>query len=36
MLVGFAAGVSTPAYIAAKRAGVPIVIHEQNASGPGE
>ena len=31
MLVGFGGYVSTPAYIAAKRAGVPIVIHEQNA-----
>ena len=31
VLVGFGGYVSTPAYIAAKRAGVPIVIHEQNA-----
>ena len=31
VLVGFGGYVSTPAYIAASRAGVPIVIHEQNA-----
>lgn len=31
VLVGFGGYVSTPAYIAAKRAGVPVVIHEQNA-----
>ena len=31
VLVGFGGYVSTPAYIAAKRVGVPIVVHEQNA-----
>lgn len=31
VLVGFGGYVSTPAYIAAKRVGMPIVIHEQNA-----
>ena len=31
VLVGFGGYVSTPAYIAAQRAGVPVVIHEQNA-----
>lgn len=30
-VVGFGGYVATPAYIAARRAGVPIVIHEQNA-----
>lgn len=30
-VVGFGGYVSTPAYLAARRAGVPIVIHEQNA-----
>lgn len=32
VVVGFGGYVSTPAYFAARRAGVPIVIHEQNAS----
>lgn len=31
VVVGFGGYVSTPAYIAARRAGVPVVIHEQNA-----
>lgn len=31
VVVGFGGYVSTPMYLAAKRAGVPIVIHEQNA-----
>lgn len=31
VVVGFGGYVSTPAYLAARRAGVPIVIHEQNA-----
>ena len=31
VLLGFGGYVSTPAYLAAKRLGVPIVIHEQNA-----
>lgn len=31
VLVGFGGYVSTPAYLAARRAGIPIVIHEQNA-----
>ncbi|WP_022868036.1 undecaprenyldiphospho-muramoylpentapeptide beta-N-acetylglucosaminyltransferase [Schaalia vaccimaxillae] len=30
-LVGFGGYVSTPAYVAAKRLGVPIIVHEQNA-----
>lgn len=31
VVVGFGGYVSTPAYLAARRAGIPIVIHEQNA-----
>ena len=31
VVVGFGGYVSTPAYLAARRAGVPVVIHEQNA-----
>lgn len=31
VVVGFGGFVSTPAYLAARRAGVPVVIHEQNA-----
>ena len=31
VVVGFGGNVSTPAYLAARRRGVPIVIHEQNA-----
>ncbi|WP_153392478.1 UDP-N-acetylglucosamine--N-acetylmuramyl-(pentapeptide) pyrophosphoryl-undecaprenol N-acetylglucosamine transferase [Ornithinicoccus halotolerans] len=31
VVVGFGGYVSTPAYLAARRAGVPIVVHEQNA-----
>ena len=31
VVVGFGGYVATPAYVAARRAGVPIVIHEQNA-----
>ena len=30
-MVGFGGYVSTPAYLAARKAGVPVVIHEQNA-----
>lgn len=31
VVVGFGGYVSTPAYLAARRAGVPVVVHEQNA-----
>ena len=31
VVVGFGGYVSTPAYLAARRRGVPIVVHEQNA-----
>src|SRR3954452_1874806 len=31
VLVGFGGYVSTPAYLAARRAGIPVVVHEQNA-----
>ncbi|WP_235931623.1 UDP-N-acetylglucosamine--N-acetylmuramyl-(pentapeptide) pyrophosphoryl-undecaprenol N-acetylglucosamine transferase [Actinomyces respiraculi] len=31
VVVGFGGYVSTPAYLAARRAGIPVVIHEQNA-----
>ena len=31
VVVGFGGYVATPAYLAARKAGVPIVIHEQNA-----
>jgi len=31
VLIGFGGYVSTPAYLAARKAGVPVVIHEQNA-----